>query len=98
MVEYDSSEPMFLDSWRCSSCNALMYNIDEEGRPTPGAPIGLVVTIAERRQRVCSMCADIYVVVNESRYMVEQHMDWEREQKRREEKLGIKGRYLDSDN
>ena len=97
MVEFDN-EPRFLDPWRCAECKGLMYNLDDRGRPSPGAPIGLVVTINEERKRVCSVCADMYIVVNESRYMVEQHMAWEKEQSRRREKLGVKGKYLDSNN
>lgn len=98
MVDYDTSEPMFLDSWRCAECGGLMYNVDAEGRPTPGAPIGIAINIDGKRERVCSMCASLYIAVSESRYMVEQHMAWDKEQDRRKERLGVRGKYLDSDN
>jgi len=98
MVEFDTSEPMFLPAWKCSACKALMYNVDEQGKPLPGAPIGLVVVIDSVRKRVCTMCAEMYIVVNENRFMVEQHLAWEKEQDRRREKLGVRARYLDSDN
>lgn len=98
MVEFDTSEPRFLQPWRCPECKQLMYNVDEQGRPTLGAPIGLAIGTEGNRRRICTLCAEMYIAASESRYMTEQHMDWVKEQERRRQKLGVKGSYLDSNN
>lgn len=95
----DYGDGFFLSPWRCSECKQLMYCIDGEGKPTPGAPIGLAITMdSGDRKRVCTMCAEIYIAAHESKYMLSQHKMWMAEQQRRREKLGVKGSYLDSDN
>lgn len=43
-----------VEPWRCNTCNLLVYNLDDNGYPTEGAPMGHYADIDH--QNVCSVC------------------------------------------
>lgn len=82
----------FIEPWRCDNCGYLMYNIDKNGYPAPGAPIGM--KIKGESTRVCSLCCDMYVTVLKSNHFKEQHKSWLQTQQYKT-KLKLGGNYLD---
>lgn len=92
----ESGDPSlcFIEPWRCGGCNALMYNT-ADGYPSPGAPVGLTVTVDGREIRTCLACTQMYIAVMENDFLREQHNRWRDESKARYEKLGINKNYLD---
>lgn len=84
----------FLEPWRCESCNELIYNKDGDGYPTPGAPIGIAVKLDKQMKRICLVCAEMYIVILKSPYMLKQHKEWVEENKHKD-KLRFGRNYLD---
>jgi hypothetical protein len=84
----------FIEPWRCYNCDELMYNKDQDGYPSPGAPIGLAIHVEEKPMRVCLLCVEMYIAVLKSTYMKDQHIQWQEENKHKE-KLRFGGKYLD---
>jgi len=84
----------FVEPWRCDSCKELMYNKNADGYPAPGAPIGLNITVDGKEQRVCLMCAEMYIAVLKNDYFVERHKEWVKEQEHKN-KLKTGNSYLD---
>jgi hypothetical protein len=69
MVGYsDYSErmhPDMVDSWRCSSCDRLMYNTEvRDGQivPRAGAPLPLYAGV--KHPTVCSVCYEMYAALD----------------------------------
>ena len=48
------------EPWRCGGCNRLMYNLDSEGKPAPGAP--LPNYLDEEHPEVCTLCYQLHSV------------------------------------
>lgn len=93
--EQPDSELEFIEPWRCGSCSNLMYNRDEYGYPTLGAPIGISVKLNETESlRVCLVCAEMYIVVLKSQYLREEHQKWV-EENNHKSKLKSGSNYLD---
>jgi hypothetical protein len=71
MTDFD---PQLRDPWRCQACNALIHNIDSEGRPAPGAPLPKYATLAY--DAVCSMCHGMSMVIGNNIYFKRLHETW----------------------
>lgn len=84
----------FLEPWRCGECNELMYNKDQDGYATFGAPLGLEIKVDDKSTRVCLVCAEMYIALLKSPFMVEQHKEWI-EKRKKTEKLKSGNNYLD---
>jgi len=57
-----------IDAWRCTGpCKGLMYNVDEAGKPIPGAPRAYYVD--ETYPRLCNVCYDMLQSIKENSYM-----------------------------
>lgn len=66
-------------------CGSLIFNLDEDGRPIPGAPDAKF--ISSECPRVCSLCAQLHFTIVEDKYW--QHVQTEeRERYERTKKLG----------
>ena len=85
-------ESLIKDPWRCSHCGLLIYNIDPEGYPVAGSPLGLFINI--QYPRVCHLC--YYMVTNDqigTDYWRTIHAEWRKEQERRRKKNdGLSGK------
>ena len=84
------------EPWRCSSCCALMYNlqfIDGFYRPVAGAPNSKF--LSKDYPRVCNMCFDMHTIASTSNYFrnIETH---EQEEHKKLRKLFPGGDYLNS--
>jgi hypothetical protein len=55
-------ETNVVDPWRCRLCEKLIYNIDENGYPRPGAPLPLWGGI--KFSQVCSLCFEMQSALN----------------------------------
>jgi hypothetical protein len=84
----------FIEPWRCGECNNLMYNKDQDGYATFGAPMGLEIKVDEVSTRVCLMCAEMYIAVLRNPFMVTQHKDWI-ERRKKIDKIKSGNNYLD---
>jgi hypothetical protein len=89
-------EPLdFIEPWWCDECGEYMYNKDQEGYPSPGAPIGLSVKFDKKEKRVCLLCAEMYIAVLKNPFMLQQHREWVTENKHKD-KLKFGQNYLDN--
>lgn len=43
-----------IEPWRCEFCQRLIYNLDEDGYPAPGAPEAYFFSL--EYARICSVC------------------------------------------
>lgn len=96
-IPEDDEQPQefdFIEPWRCGSCDEFMFNRDQDGYPSPGAPIGLSVKIDDQDYRVCLVCAEMYIVVLKSGHFREQHSLWLKEAAHKS-KLKTGSNYLD---
>lgn len=88
-------EPLpFIEPWYCDECGTFVYNKDSDGYPAPGAPVGLAVKFDKKEMRICLVCAEMYIVLLKSPYMMEHHRQWLKEVKYKE-KLRFCSNYLD---
>lgn len=46
-----------IEPWRCTGCDTLMYNLDEEGKPAPGAPTPRWWSM--EHPKLCSLCYEM---------------------------------------
>ena len=52
-----------IEPWRCTNCNKLIYNLDEEGHPAPGAPASRWWSL--EHNRVCNFCYEVALAAKE---------------------------------
>ena len=83
-------ERQILEPWRCSCCKELMYNRDENGNPTEGAPMPKFWSI--KYQQVCSMCYEMACAANTPYMMDVQEKEMIAEQLRKEKINRLSGR------
>jgi len=50
------------EPWKCKHCGATMYNIDYYGNPVAGAPKPKYVAL--NYNMVCSVCWDLYLILD----------------------------------
>jgi hypothetical protein len=78
------------EPWRCQSCNALMYNLNENGHPTEGAPFPKF--FSNVLKELCTMCHSMLIIIDNF-YWKNLHNDW----KHKNESLGSDGKYFPGD-
>lgn len=76
------------DAWRCSVCNKLIYNLDKNGHPAPGAPIPHFVSL--EYQRVCSACHALIPPIDRD-YWRTLHRQWQERQEEWRKKINKLG-------
>lgn len=83
--------PDSLAPWRCSFCNAIMFDIEwKKGHsyPVPGAPVPHGVPGYEK---LCSLCWEMYVVLAERSYWTHVQAIWKNECRENRKKSGFDG-------
>jgi hypothetical protein len=50
------------EPWRCCGCKRLMYNLDANKYPAPGAPYP--VFLNKQYPEVCNVCYEMYMTVH----------------------------------
>lgn len=69
----------FREPWRCASCEKLIYNLDGNGRPAPGAPLPKYG--GPDHKEVCSVCFQMKLTLDSSIYWKSLHDVWKSNQK-----------------
>lgn len=52
------------EPWRCQQCNALIYNLDSDGHPAPGAPLPKYG--GPDHPEICTLCFQMNSVIESS--------------------------------
>lgn len=55
-----------IKAWHCGLCDKLMYNLDCDGYPAPGAPEAHFLSL--EYPRVCSLCHGIWMILDARPY------------------------------
>lgn len=72
-----------------------MYNTNSKGYPAPGAPLGVAVEIQDEQRRLCTVCAEMCVIVLNNKYFIELIKQYQKEQDHKK-RLKSGGSYLDN--